>query len=491
MTNYRKIIQKAIDPPLSQISGTDAAFLYAESPNSPMHVGALTIVEGSLSYKDFKDKIASILHELPKFRQRLLSVPFNLGYPYWADDPNFDIDVHLHRIALPKPGDWRTLRDLSSTIFSNPLDHRRPLWSVSFIEGLDAASQVPPGSVAILTKIHHVMIDGVSGMDIMGKLYDKEDKKPNQTNKEKDQPVPFYPSPLPSELSLLTKSYIGFLKNPLKFARATSSLLFKSLNANEAAGLKSKNSTSTVPRTIFNENVSAKRKWASSILSLDRIKVLKNEANVTLNDIILTICSGALRKYLLDKNELPEQPLVANVPISIRSHSNPTEMNNQISNMFIPLATQLDNPLERLDAIHEHTKKGKAKHKALGAKTIAKMADAVPYGLANLAAGIYSRYNLAKLHNPIFNVTITNVPGPQRPLFLNGHKVYTLMAMGPVLDGLGLIIAILSYNGMVTISSTSDESTMPDIEVFSRYIRTSANELEEMILKKSKTSKSE
>ena len=489
MIDFKNILKDVNDLKIEPISGTDAAFLYAEAPHSPMHLGGLSIVEGSLSFQDFKAVIASRIHQVPKFRKRLISVPMNLDYPYWADDPNFDLDMHLHHIALPAPGDWETLRNLSSSIFSIPLDKSRPLWSINFIEGLDKVSQVPPGSVAVIAKIHHVMIDGMSGLGIMGIMYDM---MPGiKVDKEKEL-KPYNPEPIPNELSLLLKTSTNFVKDPLKLPKVASQTvmdLLKKRMTPKVQATELPKSSMSAPRTIFNEPISPKRKWGTAILSLKRIKKLKDLTQMTINDLMLGICAGALRKYLLEKDKLPNQSLVANVPVSIRTKKESGEMNNKIANILIKLATNIEDPIERLEAIHEHTVQGKLKKKGVGAKKLTKIADAVPFGLVNVAAGIYSRYNLSKLHNPIFNVTISNVPGPQFPLYLNGHKVQSVMAMAPIIDGLGLIINILSYNGVVTISATSDAKTMPDMDLFARHLRDAANELEELILNMEKKPK--
>ncbi len=479
--DIKDIVQDAFDASIQQISGSDAAFLYAESPTSPMHIASLNIVEGSLKFEDFKNIIASKLHLIPKFRQRLLSVPMNLDYPYWVDDPNFDLDLHLNRIKLPDPSNWKTLRNLTSTLFSSPLDLRRPLWSVHFIEGIDEIAQVPKGSVAIVTKVHHVMIDGSSGVGIMGVLYDTDAEG---NGKKPSKPKPFNPEPLPDELSLLLKSGYGFLKNPFRIPKTVAETAYSFIKSRAAKRLSiQKEFSSTkfpVPISIFNGSISAKRTWGTAILSFDRINALRKVMGGSINDIILAICAGAIRRYLQEKEKLPLHPLVANVPISIRTE-NSTQMNNQISNMMIQLATHIDSPLERLEYIQEQTMLGKSRHNTLGAKTLSKMADAVPFGLANLAAGLYSKYNIKDLHRPPFNVTITNVPGPRGLLYLNGHKVVSIFGLTPVVDGFGLIIAAFSYNGQVSITTTSDAKTMPDADVFSRYIRESANELEEQI----------
>ena len=240
----------------------------------------------------------------------------------------------------------------------------------------------------------------------------------------------------------------------------------------------------TAPPTPLNGIISARRMWNTSILSLDRVKALKDIMKTTLNDVVLAICAGALRRYLLEKDKLPVKPLVAMVPISTRTNKEAKKTEgNQISSMLVQLATNVEDPIERLETIHENTVLGKTYQGAIGAKTLAKMAEAVPFGVANQAARLYSRFHLSEMHNPVFNVTITNVPGPQFPLYLNGHKLLSLMGMAPIIDGMGLIITVFSYNGLLTISSTSDEKTMPDIDLFSRYIRESANELEAVVLK--------
>ena len=483
----KDLLQDALDVSIQQVSGQDATFLYSESPSSPMHVATLTIVEGSIEFNDFKEIVASKLHLIPKFRKRLLNVPLNLDYPYWVDDPNFDIDLHINRLKLPDPSNWKTLREMTSAIFSSPLDLRRPLWSISFIEGLDEVSQVPKGSIAIVSKIHHVMIDGSSGVGIMGILFDKnkEDK-----NKKPAPTRPYEPEPLPDGISLLLKSSYGFFKNPLKVPKLIGETAFSLLKGKMKSQLNSKksihkNSFST-PKTIFNESVSPRRTWGTAILAFDRINTLRKIMNVSVNDLILAICAGGIRKYLEEKEKLPVQPLVANVPISIRVKGDKQKMDNQISNMLVKIATHIKDPIKRLEYIQEQTNMGKSRHKAVGAKALSKMADAVPFGLANLAAGLYTRYNIKEFHRPPFNVTITNVPGPQNPLYLKGHKIVGIFGLTPVLDGFGLIIAAFSYNGIVSITTTSDAKTMPDADKFSRYIRESANELEKIILTKGK-----
>ncbi len=474
------------NPNLESISGMDAAFLYGETDTSPMHIGSVAVIEGSLEFETFKKTIHSRLHQMPKMRKRLVYVPMSIDYPYWVDDPNFDIDLHIHHIALPKPGSWKHLRSVASKIFSEPLDQSRPLWSFTFVEGLDNVPQVPKGSVALISKIHHVAIDGMAGAGILSLIFDMTDKVLKIP-----EPRPYHPAPLPNELSLILNSAVSFAKNPFKFPKLIGNALTATLKAGfltRANKVELPTAPFTAPNTPLNGIVSARRKWNTAILSLDRVKALKSIMECTLNDVLLAICAGALRRYLLEKDKLPQKPLVAMVPVSTRG-AGEGKGSNQISNMLIQIATNIEDPIERLEVINENTIRGKTYQDALGAKTLANMAEAVPFGLANQAARIYSRFHLSELHNPAFNVTITNVPGPPFPLYINGHKLLAVMGSAPVIDGMGLIIAIFSYDGLITISPTSDANSMPDLDVFTKYLREAANELETQILKKGKPKK--
>ena len=465
----------------------DATFLYGETPTQHMHVGSVAVIEGSLKYETFKKIIHSRLHLIPKLRKRLVMVPFSIDYPYWVDDPDFDIDLHIHRIALPAPGGWKELREVASRLFSLPLDRNRPLWQFTFVEGLDSIPQVPKGSVASISKMHHVAVDGMAGAGILALIFDM-----TKEVKEIPEPKPWKPAPLPNELALMLKSSFSFATRPLKFPKLlaeAATATIKSGMLTRAQRLDLPTAPFSAPYTPLNGIISPRRKWNTAILSLDRVKALKSVMDTTLNDVVLAICAGALRRYLQEKGKLPNQPLVAMVPISTRSENDGTTGGNQVSSMLIQLATHVANPIERLEMIHENTIRGKSYQNAIGAKTLANMAEAVPFGIANQAAQMYSRYNMAKLHKPVFNLTITNVPGPQFPLYLNGHQMLSIMGMAPIIDGMGLIITVLSYNGLLTLSPTSDANSMPDIDVFTRYLRESANEMEAAILayKKKKT----
>ena len=479
-----KIVENFDMSDLESVSGLDATFLYGETSTSPMHVGSVSIIEGSLEFETFKAVIESRIHQIPKLRRRLMSIPMSIDYPYWVDDPHFNIDMHLNHVALPQPGDWKQLRKMASRIFSEPLNTSRPLWSFTFVEGLNNLSQVKKGSVAIIAKIHHVAIDGVGGAGLLAILFDMSpEKRPIK------EPKPYNPKPLPNELGLILKSSVEFAKKPLKLPTLVKHTIESTVKAGfltRAQHLDLPTAPFTAPSTPINGIIASKRLWNTTILELDRVKKLKSIMKTTLNDIILAICSGAIRRYLLEKEKLPKKPLVAMVPISTRKDTDKQD-GNILSAMLVQLATDIEDPIERLETIYENTIKGKTYQGAMGAKSLADLAEVVPFGIANQAARLYTRFNVAKLHKPVFNLVITNVPGPQMPIYLQGHKMHSIMGMAPIIDGMGLIITVLSYNGRITISPTSDISSMPDLNNFSKYILEAANELEEKILEYEKT----
>ncbi len=466
---------------MQQLSGLDSSFLYLETPNTPMHVGSLNVYEGSLSFDEFREFLSQRLHLAPRLLQRLVTVPLGLGNPSWIDDPNFDINLHLQHMALPKPGDWKALRKLTSKMISIPLDRSRPLWEFIFVEGLDKISQVEKGSVAIISKIHHAAIDGASGAEIMGLLFDASPK-----SRKIAPAVKRDVEAIPGNVKLLAKSYINLIKSPFKLP----GLLMQTAKSSIVAGKLSRIEQSEVPRTVFNapitilnKPVSSRRKWNSALMSLDRVKALRQAVDgATLNDVVMAICTGALRRYLLEKDELPEKPLVAMVPVNTRSKKQGKDMGNQISAMLIQLPTNLDDPIDQLRQLHKNTQRGKAYQGAIGAKQMTDYAEFIPFALGAQAARLYTRMHVSKLHRPLFNLVITNVPGPQVPLYMNGKLMLANMGMAPIFDGMGLIIPVLSYNGVLSFSPTTAHNIMPDVDLFTKYIRESANTLEQYVL---------
>ncbi len=461
------------------MSGLDSAFLYLEQPHMPMHVGSLCILDGSLGFERFREHLISRLDRIRTFQQRLVEVPFSMDRPFWVDDPDFNIDDHLHHTALPKPGGWKQLRRLCSRVFAQQLDRNKPLWEFVFVEGLEAIPQVPTGSVAIISKIHHAAIDGMSGNTVMSALFDATAETSTYESKE---PKPT--EPLPSALELIAHSATDFIRRPFKLP----GILFETAQATIKSGTFSRVVRRdlsaipfTAPATPFNAAISRSRNWNTAVLDMKRIKAIKNRAGCTVNDVVLTICAGALRRYLSEINKLPDSPLVAMVPISTRSTDKKDSLGNQVNATLVQLATDIENPIERLNQVHQNMLRSKSSHQAVDANLIMQYGELVPYGLAGQAARVYTRTELANRHRPLFNCIITNVPGPRIPLYLAGHKMIASMGMAPIVDGIGLTMVVFSYQDMLTISPLSSPKVMPDLDRFTRYIWESANELEAAI----------
>ena len=462
---------------MQPLSGLDSSFLFLEDAHQPMHVGSVLVFEGSMDFESFRQTMASRVHLVPRLRQRLAMVPFGIGKPYWVDDPGFNLDMHLQHVALPSPGSWKELRGLAARIFSVPLDRSRPLWE--FVEGLDEIPQVPPGSVAVINKIHHAAIDGVSGADMMGVLLDMT-KEPRAFSPPPPRAIP----PIPNELEVLSHTARKIMGKPSEIKRVAGEL-GEALRA--AAKVKDKGVEAppipmTAPPTSINHTITGQRIWNTALLELDRVKAIRKITGCTLNDVVLAICAGALRRYFDEKGELPDKPLIAMVPVSTRSEDERGKMGNKVSAMFLDMATDVADPVERLKVIQQHTQGGKAFEKAGATRAFVDLWDFVPFGLANRVLRLYSRFRVSELHNPVFNCVITNVPGPQMDMYMAGHKLLASMGMAPLVDGMGLLITVLSYNGVLSISPTSSPSVMPDLDQFTRYLRESANELEAAVV---------
>ncbi len=464
---------------MQPLSGLDSSFLYLEDSHQPMHVGSVLVFEGSMKFADYRETMAARIHLVPRLRQRLAMVPFGIGKPYWVEDPGFNLDMHLQHVALPTPGDWKELRGLAARIFSVPLDRSRPLWEMTFVEGLEAIPQVPPGSVAVISKIHHAAIDGVSGADMMGMLLDLT-KEPRTFSPPPPRTVP----PMPNELEVLSHTARKIMGKPSEIKRVAREIKDALAAAAKvrSKGVEPPPVPMTAPHTPINHTITGQRIWNTALLELDRVKAIRKITGTTLNDVVVAICAGALRRYLGERGELPNKPLIAMVPVSTRGKDEHGKMGNKVSAMMLDIATDVADPVERLKVISAHAQGGKAFERAGATRAFVDLWDFIPFGLANRVLRLYSRFRVSEMHNPLFNLVITNVPGPQVDLYMAGHKLLATMGMAPLIDGMGLLITVLSYNGVLSISPTSSPAVMPDLDLFSRYLRESANELEAAVL---------
>ena len=464
---------------MQQLSGLDASFLYLETANAPMHISGLAIYDqstapgGMVRFKDIIENTTNRIRRLPILSRHLLTVPLGLDHPYWVSDGSFDPEFHIRHIALPAPGDWRQLCIQVARLHARPLDRGRPLWEMYVIEGLDNVAGYPPGCFAIFTKMHHAAVDGASGMEITAALHDL-----SPDAHENAEPYVVESDRTPGPLELVIRSQLNTLRQPFRmisvarntvpgFARA-----YARLRKGELHGIPD------VPRTRFNAAVSAHRVFDAARFPLSDIKAIKNAVpGATVNDVAITLCGGGLRRYLEAKGELPDSSLVAMAPINVRDPAEKGTAGNVVSAMAVLLRSDIADPAQRLAAVHEHAKEAKELANAIGAKSMTDYTQFIPSTLTAQAARLASRWNLLNQIKPMYNCVITNVPGPQVPLYNTGAKMLSNLGTGPVLDSVGLFHVISSYCGEFSISITSCRDLMPDPEVYRQCLQDSFDEL--------------
>ena len=460
---------------MQQLSAQDASFVYLETPHTPMHIGSVAIYDpstapgGFVRFKDILRFIEARLGGARSFRQRLVRVPFDLDHPYWIEDPEFDLEYHVRHIALPKPGDWRQVCIQAARLHSRPMDLSKPLWEFTIIEGLDGIEGLPPGCFAIVSKVHHAAIDGMSGVEMSAAVHsiDPDVADPEGTDT-------WRPDNMPQVADLLVRSYVNNLVQPMRALETIGRSLpgMARLTNEVRKGDVSVRNARPAPRTRFNGKVGPHRVWDAVPFPLKDIRAIKDAVpGATVNDVILSIVGGALRTYLLDKGELPKDTLTAMAPISVRGEGEKAALGNLVSAMVVGLGTQVEDPLERLRFVHGEASNSKAMTNAIGAKNLADYSQLIPSGLAGLAARLYTRVGAANAHAPAFNCVVTNVPGARVPLYFCGAKMVAMYGTGPVFDGMGLINPVYSYGDTIAVSFTSDRDVMPDPDAYAAGLR--------------------
>jgi diacylglycerol O-acyltransferase len=434
-----------------RLSGQDAVFVYAETPTMPMHTMGTTIIDGSdvpggLDFERIERTIASRLHLMPPFRQRLLEMPLGLGHPILVDDPDFDLSDHLHHIAIPGRGTLRELAVLVADLSSQLLDRRRPLWEMWAIEGLEG------GRVALVTKMHHCMIDGASGSSQMAQLMDLEpDPGPAKPSRA------WRPPPLPSTLELARESLGSRLVSPLRLGRLGLET-FRGLRKRRAAQLETVRpgeepppAVEEVPETPFNRAITTHRTVAYGSAELDDVKRVKNAFGVTVNDAVLAACTLSVSRYLDALGELPDKPLVCMVPVSTKSASEKEEFSNKVSTMLVRLPVQLHSAGEVVRAVHRETADAKHVFQAIEEDLLPEWMELAPPLITRAVAQAYSELNLADRYGIPANLVVSNMMGPPIPLYFGGARVEAVYPMGPVSEGMGLNITVLSNMGRVDV----------------------------------------
>jgi WS/DGAT/MGAT family acyltransferase len=445
---------------MERMSGLDATFLYFETPNMHMHVLGVIVFDPATSdepysFERVKESMRSRLHLVQPFRRKLAPVPFNLHHPVWVEDAEFDLDYHIRRIGCPEPGTEKELAELVGDVASRPLDRTRPLWEMYIVEGLQN------GYVASIAKMHHATIDGVSGANLMVHLFDLE---PNPTVA--PEAVPWEPDRMPSDAERLAYAAVSRFRRPLNIFKVLPQTARSVYNvvSRRRGGEGGMAAPFSAPRTSFNAAITPHRRVAFATTSLEEVKQIKRALGATVNDVVQAIVSGALRRYLEGRGELPDKSLIATCPVSVRGDEEQNVIgSNRVSAMFSSLHTDIADPVERVAAIHEGNKGAKEEHNAVGADLLTNWAEFAAPTTFSLAARMYSGLKLSDRHPVIHNLVISNVPGPPFPLYFAGAKLVGLNPLGPIMDGAGLNITVLSYVENINWGFIACRELMPDL----------------------------
>lgn len=468
---------------IRQLSSLDAQFLAIESTTHYGHVGGLVVLDsskregGELRLEDVRKLLEERIHLLPIMRWKLAEVPMGLDRPYWTEDPSFDLEYHLREIALPPPGDERRLASQVARITSRHLDRSRPLWEIYLISGLEG------GRSALLTKMHHAMIDGMSGAEIMGVLFDLEPggreiaaAEPGEDDAQE-----------PGSLEMLGRGLVGLPAQPLRALRAMPGTLpyldvwpsvlgipgaervsryasrARNLLGGGADGEIIERPRMSAPHTPFSGRISAHRRFSFGSLPLSTVKEIKDSLGVKVNDIVVAMCAGAVREWLLANDALPEAPLLAQIPVSVRTEEQIGTYGNRISVMIVPIPTDEPDPLERVRRVKQAMGAAKSRHNAMPAELLQDVANFIPPAINARATRVALQLGTRQRMRPLYNLVISNVPGPPFPLYLAGAEVEHNYPVSVITDGAGLNITVMSYRGSMDFGVLADRDQMPEV----------------------------
>ena len=481
---------------MQQLTSLDAQFLHVESPTTVGHVGSLVLLDpatapdGRWDLEAVREVFEPRMHLSPPLRRRLVEVPLGLGRPYWVDDPHFDIEFHLRELALPAPGTREQLGEQVARIHARPLDRTRPLWEAYVITGLE------DGKAAYYSKIHHAAIDGVSGAEILEILMD-----PTPEPREVEPEEPRAARGLPSTVELVRRGLTSAALNPVEVLRAVPRSLsyldelpgaanFPGAGlVSEAAGLVSRalgggqhvgHRDLHAPRTPFNGHITSHRRFAFGSVPLADVKLVKNHFEMTVNDVVMTLTAAALRQWLLDHDALPGGPLVVAVPVSVRSGGHRDEPGNHVSVMTAELPTHLADPYERLVFMRASMQEAKRHFEAVPATLLQDLSLVIPTALSGLAAR--TLFRLATVPGVLFNLFVSNVPGPRQPLYIAGAKVEGIFPVSAVTDWTGgLNITLFSYEGDLDFGLIACREMVPDVWHLIGYLQDAMQELVDLV----------
>jgi len=447
-------------PRYQRLSGLDASFLYLETTAQPLHVCSIleldtSTIPGGYTFDGMRAHLVERIQAMPEFRMKLADSFLNLDHPVWVEDNEFDVENHMHRIGLPAPGGRTELSEICGHIASLKLDRSRPLWEMWVIEGVGGTDAHDGGTLAVLTKVHHAAVDGVTGANLMSQLCSTEADAP--------APEPVSAPGGAGQLEIAARGLVRFATRPVHLATkvipgTVTTVLDTVRRALAGAAMAS---PFTAPSTAFNAKVSGRRNIAFAQLELDDVKTVKNHFGVKLNDVVLALVAGVLRQFLLDRGELPDDPLIAMVPVSVHDRSD-RPGRNKVSGMFTSLQTDIADPAERLVAIAEASSVAKEHSSAIAASLLQDWSQFAAPAVFGVAMRVYASTSLTDAR-PVHNLVLSNVPGPQVPLYFLGAEVKAMYPLGPIFHGSGLNITVMSLNGKLDIGLISTPELLPDL----------------------------
>lgn len=444
---------------MQRLSGLDASFLYLETAAQPLHVCSILELDtatmpGGYTFDRLRDELAMRVKAMPEFREKLADSRLNLDHPVWVEDTDFDVQRHLHRIGLPAPGGRAELSEICGHIASLPLDRSRPLWEMWVIENVAGTDAHSGGRLALLTKVHHAAVDGVTGANLMSTLCTTEPDAP--------PPDPVDGPGRATELEIAINGALRFVTRPLKLMNVLPSTVSTVVDtARRATKGLTMAAPFAAPKTPFNANVTGHRNISFAEMDLADIKTVKDRFGVKVNDVVMALVAGVLRRYLLDRDELPESSLVAMIPVSVHDKSD-RPGRNQVSGMFSSLHTNIADPVERLKAIAEANSVAKQHSSAIGATLLQDWTQFAAPAVFGIAMRVYARSKLSAAA-PVHNLVVSNVPGPQVPLYLLGCEVNAMYPLGPIFHGSGLNITVMSLRGKLDVGIISCPELVPDL----------------------------
>lgn len=443
---------------MERLSGLDAGFIYSESSTVPLQVCSITeldtsTVPGGYTFEKLCDHLASRIPAIPEFRTKLADNDFNVDHPVWLEDNDFQLSRHVNRIALPEPGGREELAAVCGRIVAMPLERSKPLWEMWVIEGVGGSAAREDGRLAMLLKVHHAVVDGVSAANLLSQLLDTEPEAP--------PPDPVDGPKQASAWEIAADGLWRFVTRPWQLTRVvptTASMIVNTVN--RAVGGSAMAAPFSAPNTPFNKALTAERNLAMAQLPLEDVKKIKDHCDVKVNDVVMALCAGALRGYLEGRDELPAKPLIAFVPASVHDQSD-RPGRNQLSGMFSNLHTDIEDPLDRLRAIGESNVRSKEHSRSMGPTMLLDLAQSLSRNMFGLALGLLSRTPLGT--TAITNVVISNVAGPPTTLYSAGAEITGLYPFGPVFPGAGLNITVMSLDGKLNVGIISCPQLVDDL----------------------------